>query len=53
VKRISGKKFVRLVQKRGWVLKRINGSHHILPKKASGNASLFRFTEISRSKSDC
>ena len=29
MKQISGKEFCRLLQKRGWQLKRINGSHHI------------------------
>jgi predicted RNA binding protein YcfA (HicA-like mRNA interferase family) len=33
VKQISGKEFIRTVQKRGWVLKRISGSHHILTKE--------------------
>jgi predicted RNA binding protein YcfA (HicA-like mRNA interferase family) len=32
VKQVSGKEFARLVQKRGWVLKRVNGSHHIFTK---------------------
>jgi predicted RNA binding protein YcfA (HicA-like mRNA interferase family) len=32
MKQISGKEFIRLVQLRGWILKRINGSHHILTK---------------------
>jgi predicted RNA binding protein YcfA (HicA-like mRNA interferase family) len=26
---ISGKKFCKIIEKRGWVLKRITGSHHI------------------------
>ena len=33
MKQISGKDFVRLLQKRGWLLKRINGSHHIFTKE--------------------
>lgn len=32
MKQISGKDFIRLLQKRGWLLKRINGSHHIFTK---------------------
>jgi predicted RNA binding protein YcfA (HicA-like mRNA interferase family) len=32
VKQVSGKEFVRLLQKRGWLLKRINWSHHIFIK---------------------
>ena len=30
MKQVSGKEFIRPVLKRGWLLKRINGSHHIL-----------------------
>jgi predicted RNA binding protein YcfA (HicA-like mRNA interferase family) len=33
VKQVSGKEFIRLIQKRGWMLKRINGSHHIFVKE--------------------
>ena len=33
MKQISGKEFIRLIQKRGWMLKRINGSHHIFTKE--------------------
>ena len=33
MKQISGKDFVRLLQKRAWLLKRINGSHHIFTKE--------------------
>lgn len=29
MKQISGKDFSRLLQQKGWELKRINGSHHI------------------------
>ncbi len=32
MKQDSGNEFVRLFQKHGWVLKRINGSHHIFTK---------------------
>lgn len=32
MKQVSGKEFVRIIQKRGWVLKRIKGSHHIFTK---------------------
>jgi predicted RNA binding protein YcfA (HicA-like mRNA interferase family) len=32
VKQVSGKEFVRILQKHGWVLKRISGSHHIFTK---------------------
>ena len=29
MKSVTGKEFCRLLEKRGWQLKRINGSHHI------------------------
>ena len=32
MKAISGKKFCKLVERKGWELKRINGSHHIYAK---------------------
>jgi len=33
VKQVSGKEFIRILQKHGWILKRINGSHHIFIKE--------------------
>jgi len=35
LKSVTGKAFCRLLEKRGWQLKRINGSHHIYTR--SGN----------------
>ncbi len=35
MKSTSGKEFAKLLEKHGWELKRINGSHHIYAK--SGN----------------
>lgn len=32
MKSISGKEFAKLLEKRGWGLKRISGSHHIYAK---------------------
>ena len=32
MKVVSGKKFCKLVEAKGWELKRINGSHHIYAK---------------------
>ena len=29
MKSLSGKGFIKLLEKKGWILKRINGSHHI------------------------
>ena len=33
MKQVSGNEFIRIIQKHGWVLKRINGSHHIFTKE--------------------
>ncbi len=33
MKQISGKEFCKIVEKRGWVLKRIKGSHFIFMKE--------------------
>jgi len=35
VKAISGKDFAKILEKKGWVLKRIKGSHHIYMKEGS------------------
>jgi len=35
LKTVSGKDFSRLLEKRGWELKRVTGSHHVYAK--SGN----------------
>jgi predicted RNA binding protein YcfA (HicA-like mRNA interferase family) len=32
VKAINGKRFCQILEKKGWKLKRINGSHHIYVK---------------------
>jgi len=32
LKSVSGKEFARLLKKRGWQVKRVNGSHHIYVK---------------------
>jgi predicted RNA binding protein YcfA (HicA-like mRNA interferase family) len=29
---VSGKQFARMIERRGWVLLRVNGSHHIYGK---------------------
>jgi len=33
LKALSGKELVNLLQKRGWVLKHVRGSHHVLVKE--------------------
>lgn len=35
MKSISGKHFAKLIERRGWTLARINGSHHIYTKEGS------------------
>lgn len=35
MKQISGKEFCRILENKGWYLKRINGSHHIYCKENS------------------
>jgi predicted RNA binding protein YcfA (HicA-like mRNA interferase family) len=35
MKSISGRDFARLVERRGWTLLRVNGSHHIYGKQGS------------------
>jgi len=35
VKALSGRDFVRLIERRGWKLLRINGSHHIYGRAGS------------------
>jgi predicted RNA binding protein YcfA (HicA-like mRNA interferase family) len=35
VKSVSGRDFARMVERRGWTLLRINGSHHIYGKTGS------------------
>ena len=32
MKQVPGKEFIRIIQQHGWILKRINGSHHIFTK---------------------
>lgn len=36
MKAVSGKRLCRLLETKGWELKRINGSHHIYAKSGSG-----------------
>jgi len=39
LKAVSGKKFSKLIESKGWELKRVNGSHHIYAK-AGQNARI-------------
>jgi predicted RNA binding protein YcfA (HicA-like mRNA interferase family) len=33
VKQVSGKEFLKILQRRGWILARVHGSHHVLVKE--------------------
>lgn len=35
MKSVTGKEFCKLFEQQGWLLKRINGSHHIYTKEGS------------------
>jgi predicted RNA binding protein YcfA (HicA-like mRNA interferase family) len=35
VKTVSGKQFARLLEKKGWVLQRVKGSHHVYVKEGN------------------
>jgi predicted RNA binding protein YcfA (HicA-like mRNA interferase family) len=35
MKPVSGKAFARILERRGWTIRRINGSHHIYGKEGS------------------
>jgi len=35
LKAISGKDFAKLLERRGWILQRVNGSHHIYSKEGN------------------
>jgi len=35
VKALSGKDFAKLLERRGWILQRVNGSHHIYSKEGN------------------
>lgn len=35
MKSVSGKDFAKLLERRGWELRRVNGSHHIYAKTGS------------------
>lgn len=37
MKPVSGKELCKIVEKKGWILKRVNGSHHIYKKAGEQN----------------
>ncbi|MGQ0761543.1 MAG: type II toxin-antitoxin system HicA family toxin [Acidobacteriota bacterium] len=53
MKAISGKDFARLLERHGWSLLRINGSHHIYGKPAAKPESRFRSMGIKPSRQVC
>lgn len=53
MKPISGKQLARLLEKHGWQLLRIQGSHHIYGRQAALSGFLCLFTETDRSRWAC
>jgi len=37
LKTVSGKRFARLLEERGWALRRTSGSHHVYAKEGNPN----------------
>jgi predicted RNA binding protein YcfA (HicA-like mRNA interferase family) len=48
MKAMSGREFARIVERRGWDLLRINGSHHIYGKAGSVCGFLYQSTATTR-----
>ena len=46
MKSISGKKLGKIVEKKGWILKKITGSHHIYEKEDKIKLYLFPYIAI-------
>ncbi|MGH9754190.1 MAG: type II toxin-antitoxin system HicA family toxin [Blastocatellia bacterium] len=55
MKAVSGKEFAKILERHGWSLLRVQGSHHIysVGKLGATFDCLFPFTAIARSKRDC
>jgi len=53
MKVVSGKAFRRVLERNGWKLLRIHGSHHICCKKEAPFAFQYRCMAISRYASVC
>jgi len=43
LKSISGKAFAKILEKKGWILRRISGSHHIYVKEGAAIPFLYLF----------
>jgi predicted RNA binding protein YcfA (HicA-like mRNA interferase family) len=50
MKSLSGKELARLLEERGWELRRVHGSHHIYAKHESSLVSPYPSTETVPSK---
>jgi len=48
MKSVSGKEFAKVLERNGWVLLRIQSSHHIYEKPGSNTPFPFRFMGIRR-----
>jgi len=48
MKSISGKDFAKILEKNGWTLMRVKGSHHIYVKKEALLEFRFRYTATLR-----
>jgi predicted RNA binding protein YcfA (HicA-like mRNA interferase family) len=53
MKALSGREFARLIERRGWQLLRVAGSHHIYGKTGSVVRLQFRSTATGHSRSGC
>jgi predicted RNA binding protein YcfA (HicA-like mRNA interferase family) len=53
MKSISGKKFAKILERKGWQLSRVQGSITSIPNPVNQSESLFPFMAIKTSKSDC
>jgi predicted RNA binding protein YcfA (HicA-like mRNA interferase family) len=42
---VSGRDFAKILEKNGWVLRRVHGSHHIYGKESVSFESLYLSTE--------
>jgi predicted RNA binding protein YcfA (HicA-like mRNA interferase family) len=50
---VSGKELIKTLERHGWTLLRVQGSHHIYGKAVVILGSPFRFTGVRLLKPDC
>jgi predicted RNA binding protein YcfA (HicA-like mRNA interferase family) len=48
MKSVSGRDFARIIERRGWTLLRVSGSHYIYGKVEASYGYQFRFTATNR-----